>query len=194
LWVGILIVAVSVVAGARLLAGADDTVGVWTATRDVGAGDTLESGDLVVRHVRFAEGGDLEHYFTSTQEPPADQPLSRAIGQGELVPRAALGAGGTDGLLQVPLPVDPLRVPPEVAAGSRVDVYLMPGPGSECGATCSRPVLTEVSVVSVSGVDPGFAATGARQLVVAVDPEDAAQLFKTLGTVGEVSVTVVRRG
>src|SRR5687768_11311810 len=41
LWVGILIVAVSVVAGARLLAAADDTVTVWTAVRDMGAGDTV---------------------------------------------------------------------------------------------------------------------------------------------------------
>ena len=35
LWVGVALVLVSVVAGARLLASADDTVGVWSASSDL---------------------------------------------------------------------------------------------------------------------------------------------------------------
>src|SRR6478736_5540715 len=41
LWVGVLIVAVSVVAGARVLAAADDTVAVWAVAADAGPGAAL---------------------------------------------------------------------------------------------------------------------------------------------------------
>ncbi|MBW6551905.1 hypothetical protein MMA91_24640, partial [Salmonella enterica] len=41
LWVGVAIVAVSVVGGARLLASADDTVAVYGVVTDMGAGDEV---------------------------------------------------------------------------------------------------------------------------------------------------------
>ena len=48
-------VAASVVAGARVLATADDTVQVWAAASDMGAGDRLTEADLVASRVRFAD-------------------------------------------------------------------------------------------------------------------------------------------
>jgi len=48
------LVAASVVVGARVLAAADDTVQVWAAARDLGAGQRVEADDLVAQRVRFA--------------------------------------------------------------------------------------------------------------------------------------------
>ncbi len=141
LWVGVLIVAISVVAGARLLASADDSVGVWAVGRDMGAGDTVTSADLVVRQVRFAEAGDLDHYFDADAAVPADLQLLRGVGAGELLPRAAVGPPGDEGLLQLPVAVDAEQVPPTVAAGSVVDVYVLPSGGGRCASRCA-PVLT----------------------------------------------------
>ena len=76
LWVGVLIVAVSVVAGARVLASADDTVSVWAAARDMGAGDTITADDLVVRRVRFGETTGLERYFGAASDLPAELRLT----------------------------------------------------------------------------------------------------------------------
>ncbi len=195
MWVGVLIVAVSIVAGSRLLAAADDSVGVWSAADDMGAGDTVSGDDLVARQVRFADGADLDRYFASTDELPPDVQLLRGVGAGELLPRAAVGPAGGDGLLQLPVAVDAEQVPPSVAAGAIVDVYLVPTPGGECRTTCDgRPVLEGVTVVDASTADDGFGATGRRQLVLGVAAADAGTFFKALGGSDGATVTIVRRG
>ena len=86
---------------------------------------------------------------------------------GELVPRTAVGPAGDEGLLQVPVAVDAERVPPSVAAGSVVDLYVLPSGGDRCAARCA-PVLTSVTVISASSLDEGFGASGQRQLVLGV--------------------------
>src|SRR4051812_25108185 len=167
LWVGVLIVAVSVVAGARLLAAADDTVVVWAAQRDMGAGDTVTSADLVGRRVRFGEAEGLDRYFTAGAPLPTDLHLLRGIGAGELLPRTDVGPLRDYGLVQLPVAVDAELVPPSVAAGSVVDLYVLPSSGGRCPADCD-PVLEGVTVVSASSVDDGFGASGRRQLVLGV--------------------------
>ena len=51
LWVGIVLVTGSVVAGARLLSGADDMTSVWSASADLVGGQTLTADDLVATRV-----------------------------------------------------------------------------------------------------------------------------------------------
>lgn len=195
LWVGILLVVVSVVAGARVLASADDSVSVWAVAADMGAGDDVTGDDLVARRVRFTDAADLARYFGSDEVLPADLQLVRGIGAGELLPRTAVGAAEASGLLQVPLAVDAEQIPPAVAAGSTVDIYLVPTAGSDCRAACTgEPVLTGVTVVDASTVDEGFAASGKRQLVLGVEAADATRFFKVLGGSDNPTITVVRRG
>src|SRR6195952_1575831 len=55
LWVGVAIVAASVLVGALVLGSSDDTVPVWAAGDAMGAGHVLTSDDLTVRRVRFAD-------------------------------------------------------------------------------------------------------------------------------------------
>ncbi len=195
MWVGILIVAVSVVAGSRLLAAADDSVDVWAAEGDMGAGDTVSADDLVVRRVRFSETTDLDRYFGADEALPADLQLLRGIGAGELLPRTAVGPAGDDGLLQLPVAVDAEQVPPSVAAGSIVDVYLVPTTGADCRSGCDgKPVLAGVTVVDASRADDGFGSTGKRQLVLGVGSDDAGAFFRALGSSDGATVSVVRRG
>ncbi len=193
LWVGILIVAVSVVAGARLLAAADDTVSVWAAARDMGAGDSGTAGDLVVRRVRFGEAAGLDHYFGAGATLPSGLQLLRGIGAGELLPRTAVGPVRDDGLVQLPVAVDGELVPPSVAAGSVVDVYVLSSGAGRCPSGCD-PVLQGVTVVSASSVDEGFGTSGQRQLVLGVADGDAGDYFEAYGSADSPIVTVVRRG
>ncbi|MBB6626882.1 hypothetical protein H5V45_06065 [Nocardioides sp. KIGAM211] len=196
LWVGVLLVAVSVVAGAKLVGSADDTVAVWAAAGDLGAGDLVGADDLVATRVRFGDAGALDGYFTVDDELPADLELTRGIGAGELLPRAAVGTAGESDTLQVPLAVDAEQVPGSVQSGSVVDVYLVPssaGGKAGRGAT-SEPALAAVTVVDAPALDEGFAATGKRQLVLAVADADARRFFALLGSYDSPVVTVVRRG
>ena len=193
LWVGVLIVLVSVVAGARVLAAADDTVAVWATARDMGAGDTVEVRDLVVRRIRFGELGGLDRYFAAGSELPPGLQLTRGVGQGELLPRSAVGPVGDDGLVQLPVAVEAELVPPSVAAGSVVDLYVLSSGGGRCPSGCA-PVLEQVTVVSASSLDEGFGASGRRQLVLGVAEDQARGYFEVYGAVDTPTLTVVRRG
>jgi len=202
LWIGIVIVAVSVVAGARLLSAADDTVSVWAVAADVGAGDVLSPDDLVATRVRFADEDGLAGYFTVDERLPADLEVTRGVGAGELLPRAAVGAAGSGSTLQVPLAVDAEQVPGSVGAGSVVDVYLVapvgsaPGAGGRGarGAEPARPALAGVTVVDAPALAETFGTSGKRQLVLAVEEPEVRRFFRLLGSLDGPVVTVVRRG
>ena len=202
LWIGIVIVAVSVVAGARLLSAADDTVSVWAVAADVGAGDVLSPDDLVATRVRFADEDGLAGYFTVDERLPADLEVTRGVGAGELLPRAAVGAAGSGSTLQVPLAVDAEQVPGSVGAGSVVDVYLVAPVGSAPhaggrgarGAGPARPALAGVTVVDAPALAETFGTSGKRQLVLAVEEPEVRRFFRLLGSLDGPVVTVVRRG
>lgn len=199
LWVGLLIVAASVVAGARLLAAADDTVAVWTVAADAGPGTELGADDLVARRVRFADADDLTAYYRADAPLPESLRLVRAVGAGELLPRAAVGA--TDqpvDAVELSIAVEPEQVPPSVRAGSIVDVYLLGDASAEEPAEASAPgtpLLREATVVDAPGLDVGLGGgTGRRQLVLSVPEADAAAYFSALAALDGPTLTVVRRG
>ena len=192
LWVGVLIVAVSVVAGARLLASADDTVSVWAVAADAGPGAQLAPDDLVAHRVRFADADDLDRYFSVDAELPADLRLVRGVTAGELLPRAAVGTGEDDAdTVKLPVAVDAELVPRDVQAGSVVDVYLA---GAGRRDETAVPALAAATVVDAPDLETTFgSATGRRQLVLAVPDADAAAFLDALGRTESPVLTVVGR-
>ena len=200
LWVGIVLVAASVVVGARVLAAADDTVQVWAAAHDLGAGQRVEADDLVAQRVRFADVEVLEGYFTVDDELPADLELTRSVAVGELLPRGAVGTPDETGLVEVPVAVEPELVPPSVAPGDVVDVYVVApiSADTESGqaqqAPPDGPALTGATVVDAPELASSFGTSGKRQLVLAVPEADASAFFALLARYDAPSLTVVRRG
>jgi len=127
LLLGVLLVLTSVVVGARVLAGADTSVPVYVATRDLAAGTALVDSDLRVARVRLFGHGD--RYVSAGGSKPAGYVLLRSVGRDELLPRLAL----TGDAVAVPtrlvtLPVRRHHLPPGLAHGQAVDVYLSRGP------------------------------------------------------------------
>ena len=170
LWVGVALVAGSVVLGARLLAAADDMVTVWSAGSDLGVGQRLQPDDLVAQRVRFDDARALEGYLGADDELPADAVLVRA-GRGRRAGtrgRARLGAGFRS--RGAALSVDPERLP-DLGAGMTVDVYLLATGRDADGRRVELdpgPVLADVDVVDAGTPDGGFGSSGQRRVVVAV--------------------------
>ena len=171
------------VAGARLLGAADDSVTVWAADDDLAAGAAVSADDLEPRQVRFVDPSDLDRYYRADQPLPADARLVRGVGDGELVPRAAVGTSDAAGVLQLPIAVD--LVPDSVDAGSVVTVYVRDT--TRC-TDCAGPALESVTVVDAPAADE---LTGVRQLVLAVEQDDADGWFELLATLEAPVVTVV---
>ncbi len=191
---GVAIVAVCVVAGARLLAAADNTVAVWAVADDMGPGDQVTADDLVSERVRFADDADLDRYYTVDDELPSDLELMRGIGEGELLPRAAVGSAGDSGTLQVRIAVDNEQVPSAVDAGSVVHVYLVSATGDGKGAPAGDPALEAVTVVDAPPVEDNFAATGNRTIDVVVSESQARDYFAQQAELEDPVVTVVKVG
>lgn len=183
LWIGVALVAVSVVAGAQLLAAADDSVPVWSTTTDLAAGAAVTAGDLEARQVRFVDAADLDRYVAADQPLPADARLVRSVGEGELLPAAALGAAEDTGILQ--LPIEPALLPDSVGAGSVVSVYVRDT--TRC-RECAGAALDGVTVVAAPSADD---LTGARQIVLAVEREDADRWFALLAGLEAPVITVL---
>jgi hypothetical protein len=192
LWVGVVLVAASVVAGARLLAAADDTVQVWSAAEDLGAGQRVGPEDLVAQRVRFGDPAALGDYFAAEDALPAELELTRTVGAGELLPRAAVGEPDASGLVEVPVAVDAELVPPGTGPGDEVDLYVV-APAPE-GATAGGAALEAATVVAAPDPAESFGATGKRQLVLAVPEADAPAFFALLSRYDAPTLTVVRRG
>jgi hypothetical protein len=200
LWIGIALVAASVVAGARVLAAADDTVQVWAAASDLGAGQRVDTDHLVAQRVRFADAHALAGYFTVDDQLPTDLELTRSIGAGELLPRGAVGTPEQSGLVELPIAVEPELVPPSVEPGDVVDVYVVAPvsaattQGAEQPRPAAGPALTGATVVEAPELTSSFGTSGKRQLVLGVPADDAPAFFALLTHYDAPSLTVVRRG
>lgn len=201
LWVGLVLVAGSIIVGARVMAAADESVRIWAAGSDLAPGTAITQADLVATAVRFSDENTLGGYLAVQEPLPEDLRFSEAVAAGDLVPRSALSEGERSGVAEVPVAVEPEQVPPSVSAGSVVDVYLLgslPVAGDRGdGSTSSHargPILTGVAVLEAPSIDAGFGSTGRRQLVLAVPEAMVADFFAALDSVDNPALTVVRRG
>lgn len=194
LWVGVVVVAGSVLLGARVVGAADDSVTVWAAASELAPGTELTAEDLVPVRVRFTDETDLAAYLVTSDVLPAEATLTRAIGAGELVPAAALGPAGGSDLLQVPVAVEPEQLAGAVTTGSRVNVYLVSRGGVDRGHDSGDAVLEDVAVLDAASPDEGYAVSGLRRLVLGVPEEDAEEFYRLLGSLSDPLVSVAARG
>jgi SAF domain len=189
---GILLVLGSVLLGARVVGAADATVPVWAAQGDLAAGTVLTADDLTVVDVRLDA---VAPGYLAASVRPEGSTLSRDVGDGELLPRAALEAP-TD-LVQVALPVQAGWVPPGLQRGRLVDVYAVADPAAGAIGTADGSVnlvVGEAPVQSVSGAADGVLSTPTTtvQVVVSVPAEEAPDVFAAVG--GRPLVVVVHDG
>lgn len=180
LWVGVAIVAASVLLGAKVLGDADDSVAVWTAAADLPAGTALSAADLTTEAVRFADAGDLDDYVPASESIPDGSVVARDVGSGELLPRAALA--DPDQVPRKTLTLDAAGAPSGLSVGDHVDVYVTsvstaddgsatPLPGAE-GAVLRLSGVTVTDVTQAAG-DFGGGAGGTTVSIALPDGADA---------------------
>lgn len=191
LWVGVVLVTGSVVAGARIMAGADDTSAVWAASGDLVAGQTLTSDDLTATRVRFSDVADGERYLAVDERLPDELTLVRAVEAGELVPASVLGAESGEETVTVSIAVAPEHVPTDLVTGSHVDVWVV---GEDRRSRrAAELVLDDIVIIDAPVVSDSFATSGNRQLVLAVPVVDEDALARVLAASGDNLVRVVGR-
>jgi hypothetical protein len=120
LFIGVLLVAGSVAGVYAIVASADETVDVYSASSSLAPGDRVYARDLAVTPVRMDDAAGL--YLAPGGVPVEGLVVSRSVLTGELVPASAVGSA--DGLRLASLVLDVEgRLAASVGPGSIVDVW-----------------------------------------------------------------------
>jgi hypothetical protein len=190
---GVVLVAACVLVGSRLLAGADDTVAVWSLRHDVPAGAALTASDLTAVRVHFADGAG-QHYLSAAADLADGATAAHDLTAGELLPRSALAAGAQRALVEVPLSVAPDDLPAGIGRGATVDVWVVPdAPGGADEHARARLALDDVVVVAVPSPGDSLAPRTTRQVIVGVGQDQADGLAESLGQLAGGRVLLTRR-
>ncbi len=182
---GVVLIVVSMLVGARLLSGGDDTVTAWQATRDLAPGAVVSPGDVVAVAIPAALAGA---YAEGSGLPTS--PLDRPLLAGEILPAPIDAAVGD--ARWVTVPVEPLHAPVDLAPGERVDVWATDG--ADLGTVPVPELVLEGVLVSEVAVD-GVGLGGEYGVVLQIDPRDAAALLAAArsGGIDLVRVPAVTR-
>jgi hypothetical protein len=175
LLVGVLLVLVSTVGGAVVVARADDRIPVYAAAVQLAPGQRLTPEDVTVVDVQLGDGA--AGYLPADRPLPDDAHVLRELRRGELLPAASVGGAAEVDVQQVALLVDATSAS-ALTAGSVVDVYVnRPEDGASPVGTPRlqgpERVLERVSVVRVAGDDAVLGGATATRAVQVMVPRDA---------------------
>lgn len=158
---GVLLVLVSVVVGARVLSSADRSQLVWTTTRDLAPGASLRDDDLQPTQARLFGSG--ARYLAASGPKPVGYVLQRGLGAGELLPADALRRPEVDVDFRfVTVPVLPGHLPPDIDSGQQVDVWVTPDPAGGAGQVQQLPEAQPPLLAQDDDVGPDDGAAAVR--------------------------------
>jgi hypothetical protein len=194
LLMGVALIAISVLLGAKLMAALDDTVGVFVVKEDLAKGSTLTSSDLRATQIRFADAATADLYVSSDDSISGSASLNRDLKAGELLPRQAMDSNATADLVELPISVDSTDLPTTVRQGSTVDVWVTSkAAGSGPVDLKATLVLPEALVISVPGRSDSFAPEATKQVILGVPAKDTEKLAQALGVLADGRVVITRR-
>ena len=191
---GLLLVLVSVVVGARVLSSADRSTLVWAASKELTAGTLLAEGDLEPVRVRLFETAG--QYVGAGGQPPVGYVVRSGLGAGELLPQGALVRPQQDAELRlVTVPVEAGHYPPDLRDDQRVDLWVTPqaaGDATAGPAAAQAPpeplvlrgaqqVLSQVVVAAGPVRDDLAGAGGTVPVVLQVRPDDVDEVVSAMG-------------
>lgn len=175
LLLGVLLVLVSVVTGARVVAGAQRVEQVWAVARDLAAGSAIQASDVRLVEVRLDVVGPK--YVRAVDADPVGAVLSRAVTAGELLPVGSVETEAAPPRREVTVPVERFHYPAALDRGQLVDVYVTAK--STAGATTAPPdrVLADILVSGIDRDGSRFGSAGSVVgVVLSVPPDDVEPL------------------
>ncbi|HIZ36272.1 MAG TPA: hypothetical protein H9815_10880 [Candidatus Ruania gallistercoris] len=189
LGVGVLLVAGSVALGSWTMARADHTVTVFTAATVLAPGEVLAEEDLVATQVSVP---DVAQTYLTPTGLAEGQVVLRTVGEGEMVPLAAIGAAETVQVRTVTVPLD-AALAEVVRAGSRVDLWVAE-PAPETGGQellPPEPLVQGVEIAQVHQDSSVFAGADEMVAQVLVATEDLAAVLAAQTGGGAITIVPV---
>lgn len=145
--VGVVLVLLSVVVGAKIVASSSNYDRIWAASHDLAPGTTIAKGDLVAVKVRFHDHGG--GYFSAEGSTLVGRTTTAPISAGQLIPVAALPAKPAVPMRLVTVPVAKLHMPHGDLRGVQVDLYVTLKNSASDGPRAPQLVLANVAVADI---------------------------------------------
>ncbi len=185
LLVGLLLVLGAVVLGARVVAAADDTSPYYAAARPLVPGDRVGADDVRVVDVRLPDSADG---YVAARDPLAPGTVAtRTVGEGELLPRSALGTQGDVALQPVGIPVE--AAASGLGTGAVVDVWVaLPDPERAGSFLEPERTVQGATVAGVTDSGSSLGGTGGRTVEVLLEQDALADVLGALANDAVVSL------
>jgi SAF domain len=185
--VGVILVLLSVVVGAKIVAASGDYDQIWAASHDLAPGTTITGGDLVAVKVRFHD--HASGYFSMSGMSLIGRTTVAALSRGQLIPVAALPATPPTPTRLVTVPVAKLHMPHgSDLQGTQVDLYVTLKTAASGGANTPQLVLANVTVADTIN-DSSLGGSDGSAVVLAVPVGD---VDAVVGAVESGSIDLVR--
>ncbi len=191
LLLGVLLVLVATLLGARLAAAVDDREAYWAVDASVRAGDAVSRSHLTQVRVRL-DDTTAGRYLRIDDELPgaiAELQWARDLGDGTLVQAADLVPRSTAASRQLPVAVADGAAPDDLARGDLVEVWVGAAPGDQAPRK-ARKVLEVARVLRIGGTSGSLEGAGGRSVLLEVAPE--ALRGEVVSWVAAGHVTLVR--
>lgn len=182
LWLGVVLIIVSMVVGSRLISHSDERVTVWRATHDLSVGSPIVDLEPVTVYLGAADSS----YVRAAQAPSGV--LVHPVSAGQLLPVSALGAMSSVPLRVITLPIEPLHSPVGLRPGDRVDIWAT----SEESAIPGASRLVESSAVVAAIAADSMGVGGEIGVAIEIPEERAEALISAVrgGVIDLVSVPI----
>jgi hypothetical protein len=118
--IGLVLIAASVAGVFGIVSAADTSVSVLAARDSLAPGDRIDEDDLILTTVRLSAAADL--YLVPGDVPDGGLVVTKAIGEGELVPASAVGSTAGTRFASVVVTING-QLPAAVQTGATVDLW-----------------------------------------------------------------------
>jgi hypothetical protein len=184
LLIGLVLIALSVAAVVSIVQRADSTEPFYAAARDLAPGTVLEDGDVVVVHVRVGAGE-----YIRRSDAVAGKVLDRAVGEGELLPAAAVVDEGAYSARSVAVESS-MPLADDVGVGTSVDLWVTIQ--TEAGPV-STLVGEALAVTDIREAESSLGASGGQTVYVAVPLSEVDEVLDAVSSDGEIAIIAASR-
>jgi len=142
------LLALSLFAAFAITGQANKSVKVWTASKDLAAGDVIKIGSTSLVKVFLPVNSSQ---YLNEKSKIGDLVVTRRILKGELIPNSALSAAyDGESNRSVPLKIERNDLPNDLVSGQSVDIYSLPQEGvNSSKSTKTELISTDVVVESI---------------------------------------------
>lgn len=188
--IGLALVTLSVVGVLAVLHFGHHSVKAYRLTAPLAAGERIDTAVLETVEVQLGETGS--NYLLEGELPADGAVATRTIGQGELIPRNALGTPDTDRATVI-VSVDG-SLPAAAVAGATVELWASPNTTNSKSDATPRVIVEQATVLRVTNEESMIAGLGKHEVELRVPRGTVASVLEAQGRDARLSLVPLFAG